>query len=130
MIKAMSAMLISMLVMDGLWIQLWMKQLYQGQVAHLLRGSGGAIAVDPLATILVYFVMLVGLFYLAVKPSHSVQEALVHGAVAGCFAYGTFALTNHAIFKDWNWSLTLFDLGWGTLMMAVVAAIGFQVSRL
>ncbi len=129
MFKALGVMLVSMLILDMVWIQLVMKQLYQSHVAHLLRGSAGSIAVDPLATLLVYLIMLVGLFYLAVRPSVNWQEAMVSGAVAGCFAYGTFALTNHAIFKDWNWSLTLFDLGWGTVMMALVAALGFSVYR-
>ncbi len=129
MLKALGVMLVSMLVLDLIWIQLVMKQLYQNHVAHLLRGSSGSIAVDPLATLMVYLVMLLGLFYLAVRPSVNWQEAMVSGAVAGGFAYGTFALTNHAIFKDWNWTLTCFDLGWGTAMMAMVAVFGFMVYR-
>lgn len=129
MIKTVGMMLFSMIAMDLIWIQLVMKNLYQSHVSHLLRGSAEGIAVDPLATLLVYLVMLFGLFFLAVKPSLSWQDAMANGAIAGCFAYGTFALTNHAIFKDWNWMLTLFDLGWGTVMMAVVATIGYHFSR-
>ena len=129
MMKSLLAMLVTMLVMDLVWIQLVMKNLYQTHVPQLLRGFPGPIAVDPLATLLVYLIMLGGLFFLAVKPSVDWQDAMVHGAVAGCFSYGTFALTNHAIFKDWNWMLTLFDLSWGTVMMAVVAAVGYLSYR-
>ena len=37
MLKALGVMLVSMLVLDLIWIQLVMKQLYQNHVAHLLR---------------------------------------------------------------------------------------------
>ena len=91
-----------------------MKHHYQEHAAALLRGAPGPISVDPLATVLVYALMIVGLLVLAVKPSESFAQALGLGATAGLFAYGTFALTNQAILANWPWTLTLADMAWGT----------------
>ncbi len=129
MIKVLLSMGLSMVALDIIWIKSWMAGLYGNRLGHLLRMHNGSITIEPLATALVYMIMVLGLFLLAVKPSHSVHEAMAYGAIAGLFSYGTFALTNHAIFKDWSWALTLCDMGWGTFLMAVVAGIGYYVGR-
>jgi uncharacterized membrane protein len=130
MIKVIGAMALAMVVLDIVWIQLLMKGLYEGHVSHLLRYEQGALSVEPLATILVYAVMIFGLYYFAIRPSDSLQQAIISGAIAGIFSYGTFALTNQALFNGWSWVLTLADISWGTCMMALVAAFGFWIKSL
>ena len=127
MIKELLTMSATMLAMDLIWIKTVMKGLYVRHVPGMLRLSGGQVDIHPWATVAVYAVMLAGLYYFAVRPSDSLKEALFSGAMAGLFSYGTFALTNHALFKDWAWQLTLGDMVWGTFMMSLVAAIGFFV---
>lgn len=122
------SMTITMLIMDAIWIPAVMKGLYLNHVASLLRMENGQIILNPLATAAVYLVMVLGLYVLVVRQVHDGQQALVMGAVAGLFSYGTFALTNQALFKDWSWLMTIADIAWGTVLMAVVAYVGFKMS--
>ena len=125
MIKVIGAMALAMVLLDVIWIQLIMKGLYENHVGHLLRYEHGSLSVEPLAAVVVYAIMIFGLYYFAIRPSDSLQQAIISGAIAGMFSYGTFALTNQAIFNGWSWVLTLADISWGTCMMALVAAAGF-----
>ena len=52
------------------------------------------------------------------------SEAAINGAVVGLFAYGTYAFTCQALFKDWLWSVTIPDVVWGVVLCAVSCAIG------
>jgi uncharacterized membrane protein len=129
MIKVLVAMSAVMLAMDYIWLKSVMKGLYVSQVGHMLRMSGGDIMVAPLPTVLVYALMVGGLYYFAVRPSESLQESMFSGAVAGLFSYGIFALTNHAIFKDWAWRITLPDIAWGIVLMTIVAGVGYRLNQ-
>jgi uncharacterized membrane protein len=49
---------------------------------------------------------------------------LARGALFGLFCYATFALTNMAILKSWQWSLVIPDVAWGMVLTAVAASLG------
>jgi uncharacterized membrane protein len=51
--------------------------------------------------------------------------ALLNGAVLGAVAYGTYTLTNHAIFSDWTWHLVVSDILWGSALTAICGACGY-----
>lgn len=52
------------------------------------------------------------------------KSNLALGAMFGLFCYSTFALTNMAILKQWQWSLVIPDIAWGMLLTAVAASVG------
>jgi len=84
------------------------------------------------AAALFYVGYIAGIVFFAVKPaltSDSTRAALVNGALLGAFAYGTYALTNHAIFAQWTTMLVVSDIAWGTFLTGVSATVGFLVAR-
>jgi uncharacterized membrane protein len=44
-------------------------------------------------------------------------------------AYGTYEATNMATLRGWSWQMVVVDTGWGMLLTAVAATVGFQVGR-
>jgi uncharacterized membrane protein len=69
---------------------------------------------------------------LGVRPALRAGKASVawlNGAMLGAFAYGTYALTNYAMFGPWTWHLVWTDMLWGIALSSVVTFIGYQVGR-
>ena len=50
-------------------------------------------------------------------------------AQLGAVAYGTYTLTNYAIFAQWSVLLVVSDIGWGTCLTAVCAVVGYLAAR-
>lgn len=77
------------------------------------------------AAILFYALYLAGVvvFVNGANPSNW-SGNLLFGALFGLFCYSTFALTNMAILKQWQWALVIPDVAWGTVLTAIAASLG------
>lgn len=115
------------LIIDLAWITLVVRDLYEQQVGALLKASP-----DVAASAVFYVAYTVGIVYLAVEPAlkaRSLQVGLRRGAVFGALAYGTFTVTNYAIFEAWTMTLLVSDILWGAFLTGVCAACGYLASR-
>jgi len=54
---------------------------------------------------------------------------LLYGALFGFFTYATYDMTNLATLKGWSVTVTIVDIGWGTLLTGVSALVGYLVTR-
>jgi uncharacterized membrane protein len=75
-----------------------------------------------------YLLYVAGIVYFAVSPalwSGSWTDAATRGAALGLVAYGTYDLTNQALMRDWPPLITVVDMGWGTLLTAIVATASY-----
>lgn len=127
-VKAYIGTLVAFLVIDGLWIALVVIKFYERQVGHLMRETPSFVA-----TALFYLAYVAGVVFLAVRPalaSGAVAIAAINGAVIGALAYGTYTVTNYAIFRDWSTGLLVSDVVWGTFLTAVIAIAGYYAARL
>lgn len=127
-VKAFIGTLVAFVVIDGVWIALVVRKYYEQQVGSLMRESP-----DFIASAAFYLAYVAGVVFLAVRPAlttGSAATAAVHGAVIGGLAYGTYTVTNYAIFKDWSLGLLFSDVGWGIFLTAVIAVVGFYTARL
>lgn len=111
-----------LLALDGLWIGVVAKSLYQNGIGHLM-------AAQPRLGVAALFYLLypVGLLLFVVAPqgvSGSWTSTLVHGALFGFFAYATYDLTNLATLRDWPVGLSLLDMAWGAVVSTAAAASG------
>ena len=100
------------------------KRMYQERIGELM------LDVPRLsAAILFYALYIAGivLFVNGANPSNS-KSNLALGAMFGLFCYATFALTNMAILKQWQWSLVIPDIAWGMILTAVAASVGGLVA--
>ena len=124
-ILAYVASLVSFLALDAVWLTLMSDRLYKPAIGDLLAGK-----VDIVAAVLFYLIYIGGITALATVPAAhtgAVPKAARTGAILGFVAYATYDLTNAATLRQWSWTITLADMGWGTFVTAVAAAAGCLV---
>lgn len=128
MIKAYIATIVTFLVVDAIWIALFVRSYYESQVGSLMRETPNVVA-----ALVFYLAYAFAVVVFAVRPalaSERIVDALMLGALLGAVAYGTFTITNYAVLKDWTPGLVISDIAWGTFLTAVVAASGYFAARL
>ncbi|MDJ0758192.1 MAG: DUF2177 family protein [Woeseiaceae bacterium] len=126
-LKAAVATAIAFLVIDLAWITLFLGDVYEAQLGNMMREAPDALAAGAF-----YLGYIAGIVYLAIRPALQagrVGPALTNGAVLGALAYGTYTLTNYAIFKQWSVTLVLSDIAWGTVLTASCAGVGYVAAR-
>lgn len=125
--KAYFAILITFLVVDAVWIALVVRDFYDEQVGQLMRETPNAAAAG-----LFYLAYAAGILMLCVRPAFEVGsgvKAAVNGAVLGAIAYGTYTVTNYAIFEAWTLTLLVSDVAWGAFLTAVCAVAGYLATH-
>ncbi|QUS39458.1 DUF2177 family protein [Tardiphaga alba] len=96
------------------------KKMYQSQIGDLMLDTPRLSAAA-----LFYALYLAGIvvFVNGATPSNWASN-LAAGALFGLFCYSTFALTNMAILKHWQWALVVPDIAWGMVVTAAAASLG------
>ena len=115
--------MIILLVIDSIWV-LGARNLHS-KIAQNVQKS--PLKVDILPVILFYLLVPLGYVFIIKKLAKTKVEAFLYGLLLGLLMYGTFDLTNKAIFKDYPWYYTLLDMGWGTLCVGIVSFLCFQL---
>jgi uncharacterized membrane protein len=108
-----------MLALDAVWLT--MRAAASGAMIAALQGS--PLTIRWSAGALCYIVMILGLWWFAVRPAADWQAAAGSGAALGALVYGVYDLTNYATLKRFPLSYALADWAWGTFLFATVAAI-------
>jgi uncharacterized membrane protein len=127
--------LAAFLVIDGAWIALVARKMYDLEAGDVIRDKP-----QLPAGILFYLIYVVGVIVFGVLPMtrhfngvHAVlatyRDVAGWGAGLGLFAYATFSLTNQAVIKDWKYKLVVADMLWGAILTAVVTVVGFGAYR-
>jgi uncharacterized membrane protein len=115
------AILVTMVVIDMLWLRVIAVQWYADGMGALLTDTPNLIAAAAF-----YLLFPLGLLIFAVLPGEasSILKVAVMGGLFGFFAYATYDLTALAVIKNWPVGLTFLDMAWGTLVSGVSAAAG------
>ena len=103
-------------VFDLIWLGPFMGPFYNG---HL-----GPLKADPvlvLPAVLFYLFYLGFIVVVGVKQANDCTHAFKRGAGMGCFAYGTYELTNWAVIQDWPAAIVAVDMIWGVILTGSVA---------
>jgi uncharacterized membrane protein len=119
------AALITIGVLDGLWLGLIAREFYRSQMVAVAAQNFNMV---PAA--LFYFLYPLGILFVALTPpAQGWAQALGRSALLGLVAYGVYDLTNLATLKVWPIKLALVDMSWGTFItaMAGLAAYGAMV---
>ncbi|CRX37943.1 DUF2177 family protein [Estrella lausannensis] len=121
--------MISMLVIDGIWLAVMFKRFYAHQIGSLLKES-----VSLLPALLFYVLYGVALSALVVAPAlkHNTGylEVLMLGALFGMVTYGTYDLSNLATLKNWPWIVTVVDIAWGSVLAGLLSVIATFTTRI
>ena len=120
------AYVVTLLVMVGLDF-VWLGKMGDA-VYRPIMGDMALPGFRAAPAILFYLLYIGGAVYFAVAPalaSGSVGAAALNGLLFGLCAYGTYDLTNHATLRNWSWTLTSMDMGWGAILTAIAASAGY-----
>ena len=104
---------------DIIWLGVVARNFYRAELGHLLRKD-----VNWSSAVIFYFLYTAGVCYFAVCPAvaaGSPLKAVIDGTVLGFFAYMTYNLTNHAIFKYWPVKIVVVDILWGAGLTGMVS---------
>ena len=126
-LKAYLGTIVSFLIVDAIWISLFVRHMYQETMGPMLLDTPNYLAAG-----LFYLAYAAGVVVLAVLPALAARNgktAVINGAVLGAVAYGTFALTNYSVFKGWTTTLVFSDILWGTFLTALSAGCGYLFAR-
>jgi uncharacterized membrane protein len=119
--------LLTLLIVDGVWLGLVAKNFYQSQIGHLM-----AEKVNFLAAGLFYVVYPFGVVYFAASnglDSGDWRDATLRGAILGLVAYAAYDLSNWATLKDFPAQMALVDIVWGTALTALAATVGMLAAK-
>jgi len=114
------------LLLDMLWLAVIALPFYRGRIGALLLEKPNL----PVG-LLFYAVFVIGIVVFAILPglrAHSVWPAVGYGALFGGLSYATYDLTNLAVLRGWSVSVSVVDIGWGTVLTGAVSAIGYLVA--
>lgn len=112
---------------DLVWLGVVASSFYQKHLGPILRPDivwGAALAF--------YALYIAGILVFAVVPglqAGSFVRAVSLGAFFGLVAYATFDLTGMALIREFNWTVVIVDLIWGTVLTGSVAAAGYAAGR-
>ncbi|OWS69566.1 DUF2177 family protein [Polynucleobacter campilacus] len=122
-----SSFLITMLVIDLVWLLGIAKSLYRDEMGDLM-------ATEPklVAGLAFYLIYALGAIIFVVIPALSKQSliyALQYGALFGLFCYMTYDLTNLAVIRDFPTRLAFIDIAWGSFVTAIVSGVAYWVGN-
>ena len=113
-----------LLVLDVLWLSLFMGKKYQKQVKDIQgREMKGRIQFAVIS----YILMIIGLnlFVLPnIRENHKLIDSMKYGALFGLIVYGIYDGTAAAVFEDWDTSLAVIDVACGSFVFFIAAYIG------
>ena len=119
--------LITLIVVDLIWLLGIAKNLYRSEMGDLM-------ASDPklLAGLAFYLLYALGVCIFVIIPAlskQSLMHALLYGALFGLFCYMTYDLTNLAVIRDFPTRLAFIDIAWGSLVTATSSVIAYWVGN-
>ncbi|MEI8124549.1 MAG: DUF2177 family protein [Parachlamydiaceae bacterium] len=120
--------MISMILIDGLWLVFMLKRLYVPNIGHLLNDS---MAIWPAVIFYILYGIALNIFVVlpALKNNTGYLELLLLGLLFGMVTYGTYDLTNQVTLKNWPWIVTVVDIAWGSCLAGTVSLISTFMTR-
>ena len=122
-----AAVLLTMLVVDGLWLGVVAKNFYQTNLAGLM-----AERINFVAAAAFYLIYPIGVVYFAASAgieTGSWRDAAVRGLLFGFFAYAVYDLTNWATLRGFPFQVALVDMAWGSTLTGLAATLGMLAAR-
>ncbi len=118
---AYAAALLTLTVLDGIWLGYIARDFYQREIAEVAAPS---FRVVPAVLFYLGYPALIAGLTLWPRPP-TLAAAAGRAALLGLLAYGTYDLTNMATLKQWSALLAITDTAWGTVLTALMGAAAF-----
>lgn len=121
------SILLSMLVLDSIWLTTMYKRFYSYKIGHLLS-STPKLSAAAFFYLIYSFALSLFVTIPAVQQGWSFGQVFIWGALFGLVTYATYDLTNQATMKNWPMIVTTVDLIWGTILTGVVSIIATMIT--
>ena len=120
--------MISIILIDGLWLAFTLNRFYVPNIGHLLNES---MVIWPAVIFYILYGIALNVFVVlpALKTNTGYFDLLLLGALFGMVTYGTYDLTNQATIKNWPWIVTVVDIAWGSFLAGAVSLISTFITR-
>ncbi|MDP2801575.1 MAG: DUF2177 family protein [Phreatobacter sp.] len=115
-------------ILDAIWLSIMARVLYRPTLGSLLLDN-----MRWAPAVIFYFLFPLGVVHFAVMPAYaagSLTMALVNGAFIGLLAYATYDLTNYATLRVWTLTMTVVDIAYGTVAIALVSGGAYGALRM
>jgi uncharacterized membrane protein len=113
----------AVIVLDATWLTI--NYSYHMKLFESIQKSPLTVRLVP--AILVYILIIVAVYFFAVKEVTSFSNAVLRGTALGFAMYGLYDLTNYATLTNYTLQMTLTDMTWGTVLCGLIAAVGFYL---
>lgn len=120
---------LSLLILDFIWISLYMGKQYQKQITDI---QDSKMEVRPLFAFLSYTLMVVGLNFFVlpnIRKGYELKDSLKYGFLFGIILYGVYDFTAGTVLNKWNMNLATIDIIWGGFVYFISAYIGSKVGH-
>lgn len=112
--------IVTFMILDGLWLGVIAKSLYQHNLSVFLNITNGELSVNWFSAIVVYILLIAGILIFPVeKAGGSLKMSVLWGFLFGLFVYGTYGFTNHALVQHWPLKISIIDTIWGGVLCAL-----------
>ena len=112
---------------DLLWVWIISRRLYRANLEGLLRAKFNVIP-----AVLFYLLYTIGLMIFIIVPAFnntSLGQAMGMGVLFGGFTFGTYALVNLTVIRDWSLLIVLVDLIEGMFVTGMACTVAFYLSQ-
>ena len=107
----MIAPILTMLILDGLWLNFFMGPRYKIMIPNIQKSPMNA---NKLSALGAYLMMVYLLLRIVLKYKLTLSESFLFG----CAVFGVYDFTCGAVFKNWDFNLATFDILWGGILFA------------
>lgn len=114
--------------LDFLWVWAISRRLYRTYAEGLLKAKFNAIP-----AVIFYVLYAVGLMVFVIVPAFhntSLGQAMGMGVLFGLFTFGTYALVNLSVIRDWSLLIVLVDLIEGMLITGIACTAAYYLSQI
>lgn len=118
------ATILSVFILDMIWLGIIAKNIYADNIGMLLRKSGDAMTPIWWAAFVVYLCIATGiLFFVLPKAQGDYYLAFAGGVMLGLVTYGIYDFTNYSILANWPLKITFIDFIWGMILCGISSVV-------
>lgn len=124
--KALGLIALFILVLDYIWLNHIFGSVFSDMVTDI-QAEPTQVRIVP--AIIVYILMIIGLYVFVYTRVENVMQALMYGALFGLVTFGIFDFTNAALFTDYNYSIASIDVVWGVILNSMTAGLSVYLLK-
>lgn len=131
-LKPAAAAILTIIVLDMIWIGFVMKSFYVRNMSEVGNVVGDSISPVYWSAGVVYLLLAIGIVYFVLPGTEAMDylSIFVRGALLGLVIYGVYDFTNHSTLKSWPTVLAATDAVWGAFVCGAASVAASVSSKL